>query len=463
MTTEGEPKNSRPERFPSTPPATDDSGLVRALGLWDSVSLIMGIMVGSGIFLMAGSIAIELDSVLEVVVVWTFGGVLSLCGAMALSELGAALPDAGGLYVYITRVYGHRTGFVYGWSAVALIHAGGLATLAAAIGLYAGPVLGLTAGEQKLFQLGCLAVFVVINCLGVRVGKWVQNILTTAKVGGLVAMTALLYSRGTVTRVTEHWAPTADGVSWAGFGVALLAVLWAFDGWHFVSFAAGEVRRPGTTIPASLLIGTALTLVIYLLVNVAYYAVLTPDEIRGTDRVAATAVEQAFGGGAAVFISLLISVSILGAINGIMLGAARVCWAMAKDGVFFRTFARLSPRFHTPVLATIAQGTLAGIFTLIGSFQQLFTSYVFTAWIFYGLAVAGVILLRHREPDLDRPYRCPWYPVTPLFFLVATAGVVTSAFVANFRQALLGIGLIALGIPLYDAFRAIERGRTGVR
>jgi APA family basic amino acid/polyamine antiporter len=276
-------------------------------------------------------------------------------------------------------------------------------------------------------------------------------------------MTALLYSRGSAMLVAEHWAPTGNGVSWAAFGIALLAVLWAFDGWHFVSFAAGEVRRPAQTIPASLLLGTALTLVIYVLVNVAYYAVLTPEEIRATDRVAATAVGQAFGSGAAVLISVLIAVSILGAINGIMLGAARVCWAMAKDGLFFRAFARLSPRFHTPVLATIAQGSLAAVYTLIGSFQQLFTSYVFTAWIFYGLAVAGVIVLRRRDPELPRPYRCPWYPVTPLFFLLATTGIVISAFFADLERALIGIGLILAGVPLYHLFRAFDGDRAGVQ
>lgn len=431
----------------------DATGLVRALGLWDSVSLIMGIMVGSGIFLMAGSIAMQLESLTAVLAVWAFGGLLSLCGAVALSELGAALPEAGGLYVYLTRVYGPGVGFVYGWSAVALIHAGGLATLAAAIGLYAGPLLGLSAGGQKLLQLGCLAAFVVVNCLGVRVGKWVQNGLTAAKVGGLVVMTAVLYRHGSADRMRDALAPSGDGLSWAAFGAALLAVLWAYDGWHFVSFAAGEVRRPARNIPASLLVGTTLTLFIYLLVNGAYYAVLDPDAIRGTHRVAAAAVGQAVGDGAALLISVLITVSILGAMNGIMLGAARVSWAMARDGLFFRSFARLSPRFRTPVVATVAQGAIAAAFTLVGTFQQLFTSYVFTSWIFYGLAVAGVLVLRRREPELPRPYRCPLYPATPLFFLVATAGIVISTFVTSFWQATVGVGLILAGVPLYAAFR----------
>lgn len=432
-------------------------GLVRALGLADSVSLIMGIMIGSGIFMMAGSIALHLDSLAAVVAVWAFGGLLSLSGAVALSELGAALPAAGGLYVYLTRVYGPGVGFVYGWSAMALIHAGGLATLAAALGVYAGPVLGLSAGQTRGLQLGAIAVFVAINCLGVVVGKWVQNALTALKLAGLAAMTALLYASGSAERILESWARPSTGISWSAVGLALVAVLWAFDGWHFVSFAAGEVRDPARTIPRSLLVGTAITCAIYLLVNVAYYAVLPADAIRGADRVAAAAVAHAFGPGAALALSVLISVSILGAMNGIMLGASRVILAMARDGLFFRAFARVSPRFHTPVVATIAQGAWAAAFTLVGTFQQLFTAYVFTAWIFYGLAVAGVIVLRRREPDLARPYRCPWYPATPVFFLLATAGIVGATFAASFWRALAGVSLMLAGIPLYVLFRALDR------
>jgi APA family basic amino acid/polyamine antiporter len=340
---------------------------------------------------------------------------------------------------------------------MALIHAGSIATLAAAVGLYAGPILGLGAGQRKLLQVLCIAVFVAANCLGIVVGKWVQNALTAAKVAGLAAMTALLYARGSAELVGAHWWPGPDVPGAASFGVALIAVLWAYDGWHFVSFAAGEVKDPSRTLPRGLLIGTAATFVIYMLVSVAYYAVLPPDAIRGSHRVAAAAVEAALGPGAAVSLSLLIVVSILGAMNGIVLGAPRVNWAMARDGLFFRSFARVHPRFHTPIVATVAQGAWAAVFTLVGTFQQLFTSYVFTSWIFYGLAVAGVVILRRREPELPRPYRCPLYPVTPVFFVVATAGIVASAFVASFGQALLGIGLIALGVPLYLVFRARER------
>ena len=449
---------------PAGPGKEGAAQLVRALGLWDSVSLITGIMVGSGIFLMAGSIARELHSLAAVAAVWAFGGLLSVCGAMALAELGAALPAAGGLYVYLARAFGPRTGFVYGWSAMALIHSGSLAALAAAIGLYAGPVFDLSTAQQKLLQLGCIALFVGVNSAGVAVGKWVQNTLTVAKVAGIVLMTVMLYSRGSLDRMWSHWAPAsagpegaAGGLPWLGFGVALVAVLWAYDGWHFLSFAAGEVKEPARTIPRSLILGTVLVFVVYLVVNAAYYAVLSPDQISGSDRVAALAVQEALGPGAAVSISLLIVVSILGTMNGITLGAARVSYAMAADGLFFRSFARIHPRTHTPVVATVAQGLFAALFTLVGTFQQLFTSFVFTSWIFYGLAVAAVMVLRRREPELPRPYRCPWYPATPLFFLLATAGIIVSTFVASFWPALLGVALIFAGIPLHFAFQAFER------
>ena len=343
---------------------------------------------------------------------------------------------------------------------MALIHAGGLATLAAALGLYLGPLAGLSPAGTKALQIGVIAFFAVVNSLGVVVGKWVQNALTLLKVIGLAAMTAALYASGSSAALLRHWESPSGGFAWPDFGLALVAVLWAYDGWHFVSFAAGEVREPSRTIPASLLLGTAATCLIYLAVNVSYYAVLAPESIRGAERVAASAIGAAAGPGAALALSILISVSILGAMNGIMLGASRVILAMARDGLFFPALGRVSPRFRTPVVATAVQAAWAAAFTLVGTFQQLFTSYVFTAWIFYGLAVAGVVVLRWREPDLPRPYRCPWYPLPVVFFVLATAAIVVSTFAASFRQASLGVGLVLLGVPLWLLFRARAAART---
>ena len=434
------------------------AGLVRQLGLGDSVSIIMGIMIGSGIFLMAGSIAMHLDSLAAVMAAWVLGGLLSMAGALSLSELGAALPATGGLYVYLVEAYGPAVGFVYGWSALSLIHAGSIATMAAAVGFYMAPFFGLSPHQQKLVQVLCIGFFTAVNCLGLGMGKRVQNTLTIAKVGGLVLMVALLYSRGSGALLkTDLLAHPTQHAPWISFGLAMVAVLWAYDGWHMISFTAGEIREPARTLPRSLLIGTLLTMAVYLLANLAYYAVLKPQSIRGTDRVAADAVHQAFGSGASTLISVLIVVSILGAINGVIMGAPRVNLAMARDGLFFRSFARVSRRSHAPVVATLAQGAWAILFTLIGSFEQLFTSYVFTSWIFYGLAVGAVIILRRRRPEMPRPYLCPLYPITPIFFLVATAGIILNALIANPRQAILGLGLILLGLPIYVLFQWYER------
>jgi len=417
----------------------------------------MGIMIGSGIFLVAGAIALQLDSLLEVMAAWALGGLLSLCGAVSLSELGAAFPYAGGLYVYITEAYGPALGFVYGWSAMALIHGGSLATLAVAVGLYAAPLFGLSPLEQKILQVLCIVAFTAVNCFGVVLGKHVQNTLTIAKLGGLALMTAMLYWRGNMHLITANFWPAQRGLHWAAFAVALIAVLWAYDGWHFVSFAAGEIKNPTRTLPLSLVIGTTLTLAIYILANLSYYAVLPRQAIRATDRVAAAAVEHAFGQGAGAFISVLIAVSILGAINGIILGAPRIQWAMARDGLFFRSFGSVHPRYRTPVVATVAQGGCAVLFSLVGSFQQLFTSYIFASWIFYGLSVGAVIVLRKRRPELPRPYLCPLYPLTPIFFMIATLGIVIGTFTTSFRQAALGTALLLLGLPLYFVFRGLQR------
>ena len=420
----------------------------------------MGIMIGSGIFLMAGSIAQQVGSVAAVAAVWTLGGLMSLAGALSLGELGAAFPAAGGLYVYLAEAYGPVVGFIYGWSAVSLIYAGSIATMAAAIGFYMAPLLGLTHTEQKLLQVLCIAFFTVVNSLGVSWGKRVQNALTVVKVAGIAVMIAVLYIKGNPSLLRANLFPASGpGGHVVAFGVALIAVLWAYDGWHIVSFAAGEIRDPGRTLPRALLLGTLLTTGIYLLTNVAYYAALSPGAIRATDRVAAVAVQFVLGPRAGLAISILIIVSILGAINGVILGAPRVNLAMARDGLFFRQFARVSRRTHAPVVATVAQGAWAILFTLIGSFRELFTSYVFTSWIFYGLAVAAVILLRLRRPSLDRPYRCPLYPLTPIFFVAASIGIVVTNFVVNFRQAILGVGLILIGLPLYFVFRYIEKGQ----
>lgn len=435
--------------------------LVRKLGLLDSMALVIGVIIGSGIFLVPGSVAGQLTSLSAVIGVWIAGGILSIFGGLALAELGASLPTAGGLYVYIERAYGRFVGFIYGWMGLAIINTGSVATMAVGAGSYVAPLAHFSPTEQKLFQIFLIAFFTTINCLGVTLGKWVQNALSFTKLGGLGLMIIFLLSHGSRARLSAHLWDSTAGLHLAPFGVALIGVLWAYDGWHVISFAAGEVKQPTRNIPGSLILGTLSCVIVYVLANVAYYSVLEPSSIRASDRVAAVAVGTAMGSGAASILTILIVISILGAINGSTFSTPRATMAMAKDGLFFPVFGRVSTKYHTPALALVIHGVWAAVLTLMGTFQELFTAVIFTAWIFYGLAVLGVVVLRIKEPLLQRPYLCPWYPVPPVLFVIATTWIVLNTVFTDPKRALFGLGLIGLGLPLYLFFRAGHRRMRG--
>lgn len=435
-------------------------GLLRELSLRDAVAIVAGTVIGSGIFLVPNSVANQLPSFAAVLLVWLAGGLLSLFGALALGELGAAFPGAGGLYVYLRQAYGRPTGFLYGWGLLTLIHSGSIATLAVGFRIYLAQIVPLTVVEQKAAGIACVLVLTGANCLGVRSGKGVQNIFTLAKLAGLALMIGLLFFGGHVRMLhASFWPKPAAGFHLASFGIALIAVLWAYEGWHVVSFTAGEFKHSRRDLPRGLFYGTLVVAVTYLLANVAYYCVLTPAQIQQTQRVAATAVSSVSGGAAAFLISVLILVSIVGATNGMILTGPRVYYAMAKEGLFFEAFGKVSARFRAPVFAIVVQGVWAACLTLLGTFQELFTYVIFTAWIFYGLAVAGVIVLRIRRPELERPFRAPGYPWLPAMFTIAAIGITLSAVMSSPRHALFGIALILTGLPVYAFLLARGKGK----
>ncbi|MGH8459617.1 MAG: APC family permease, partial [Nevskiales bacterium] len=362
-------------------------------GLADTTSLIVGSIIGSGIFLVPQAVAKQLPSFGVVLLVWLAGGALTLFGALSLAELGAAYPRAGGLYVYLSQAYGRPVGFLYGWGLLAMIHSGSIATLAVAFGLYLGRLLPLGPAGEKAAGLASVLFLTGVNCLGVRAGKRVQNLFTAAKLGGLGLMTAVLLWRGSPVELFSErfWPEEGAHWEWLPFGMALVGVLWAYEGWHVVSFTAEEVRQPARNLPRSLLYGALIIAGIYLLVNVAYYSVLSGSEIASSETVAATATTRAAGATAGGLISLLILISIFGAMNGMVLSGPRVYFAMARDGLFFSALGRLNARWHAPVTALLVQGAWAAALAMTGTFRGLFTYVVFTAWIFYGATVAGVI------------------------------------------------------------------------
>jgi basic amino acid/polyamine antiporter, APA family len=446
---------------PTLPAKPESTALARELTAWDGFSVVAGSVIGSGIFLVPGAIALRLVSVRSVLMIWVVGGALSIFGALSLAELASMFPAAGGLYTYLREAYGKAVAFLYGWGLLSMIQSGSIATLATGFGLYLSQLIPLTQVEQKLVSASSVIVITLANLMSMRHAKHLQNIGMVAKFLGLLGLAGLLLTRGHAATLSAGWhAP--DHPELVAYGVALIAVLWAYEGWHIVSFTAAEFRNPQRDLPRSLVGGTLFVAVIYLTLNIGYYAVLQPAQIAGVGSAAAASSQAAYGAGAARLISLLIVTSILVAINGMTVTGPRVYYAMARDRVFFRSLGTTNVHSKVPVRALLIQGVWASALTLAGSFQQLFTSVVFTAWIFYGLAVAAVIVLRVRYPDRVRSFRTPGYPVLPILFVLAAASVVVSTIASTPLRALIGLSFIMVGLPLYLFFRWYESKNTPI-
>ena len=437
----------------STPPLPAHSvALARELTAWDGVGVVAGSVIGSGIFLVPGAIALNLGSLRGVLLVWVAGGALSVFGALSLAEMGSMFPQAGGLYTYLREAYGNVIAFLYGWGLLTMIQTGTIATLATGFALYLSQVLTLSQAEQKLFSAGSVLFFTAANLMSVRRAKHIQNVGMAAKLVGLIGLAVMLLTRGRFTTLSTGWhAPLR--ASWMAYGVSLIAVLWAYEGWHVVSFTASEFRRPQRDLPRSLIVGTLVVCAIYLTLNVGYYAVLGRAQMAGVGSAAAVAAQAAYGANAVRLISVLVVTSILVAINGMTLTGPRVYYAMARDRVFFHSLGRVGARSKVPTFALIVQGAWAAVLTLTGTFQQLYTYVIFTAWIFYGLAVAGVIVLRVRYPHQARSFCTPGYPVLPALFVLAAAAIVINTVASVPLHAAIGVAVILLGLPLYLIFR----------
>jgi APA family basic amino acid/polyamine antiporter len=428
--------------------------LSRTIGLVDSIVIVIGTVIGSAIFLVPNSVAASLPAAPSILLVWTMTGVLSFFGALAFAELGAMMPDTGGQYVYLREAYGPLVGFVSGWALFLVIQTGSLATLAAGFAIYLAYFIPMTAAEARLASVLLIAVLTIVNYRGVRLGVGVQRLFTFLKLAGLAIIVASAFV------APRHALPAPDlpaAFSWSRFGVAMIACLWAYEGWNSLSFVAGEVRRPSRNLPLALGIGTALLIAIYITANVAYMRMLSVPEIAATSRVAARSAEISIGPAGATLVALTILVSIIGASNGSALTSARIYFAQARDGLFFSALGRVHPRFGTPHVAIAVQGAWAAVLAVSGSYERLFSYVVFTAWIFYGMAALAVIVLRRRWPDRPRPYRMWGYPVTPLLFSGVAFWFVGNTILTTPGPSLIGLAIVATGIPAYW-FWARQRG-----
>ena len=427
--------------------------LKRTLGSRDLTLLVVGNVIGSGIFLVPASVLLQSgESVPIAISVWLVGGLLSLMGALSYAELGSMDPGVGGLYAYIRDAFGPFPAFLYGWTLFFVIGAGTVATLAVAAADYMTQFTPMSSTQKSIIAVTLIVVMAVINVRGTKGSASVQNLATAIKVIAILAMSAVLFVLGegsTLPAVVRTVAPA----SMSGIGLSIISVLWAYEGWQYVTFVAGEAKDPQRTIPRALIVGTLILIAVYLVANFAYVAALGTARMAVSDRVAGEAVAQVLGPTAGKAIALAIIISMYSAAHATVITAPRVYFSMARDGLFFQKLAEIHPRYGTPAIAVLASCAWAAVLAMTGTFQQLLTYVVFIGWIFYALGAAAVIALRIKRPDAVRPFRVPGYPVTPALFVVAAAVIVGNTVISQPRQAAIGIGVVLLGAPAYMMWR----------
>jgi APA family basic amino acid/polyamine antiporter len=440
----------------------DSSGLQRSLGSTDLALITAGTVIGSGIFLTPGIVLQNTGARTGVALgVWAVSGVLSLLGALTYAELGAMKPHAGGLYVYLRDAFGPLPAFLYGWASFAVISSGSVATLAVAFSGYLGGIVPLGGLPRQVISVAVIAVATAINVAGTRRSANVQNWMTAAKVGGLLALSAILLAQGHAAAATPGAFPPLPATSFAaGVGAAMIATLWAYEGWQYVTFSAGEARDPQRSFPRAITVATVGLIALYLLVNLGYLAALGPEAAARSERIAADAVGTVLGPVAGTLVAVLILVSISSALNGLILTTPRMYYSMAQDGVFFRRLARVHPGFGTPALAIGALAVWSAFLAATGTFQQLLTYVVFAGWIFYALGALSVFVYRRREPEAVRPFRTPGYPVTPTLFVAAAVLLVLNTIATQPARAGVGLTLVATGVPAFYAWRVAARRRA---
>ena len=428
----------------------------RVLRLHDLVLLIVGTVIGSGIFLVPGIILRDVGNSLPVALsVWVVGGVLSLLGALTYGELSAKQPEAGGLYVYIRDGFGRFPAFLFGWILFFVVSTGSIATLAVAFSNYLGEFYPLGFWGAKLVSLVMIAVIGVVNVRGTRQSANLQNVTTIAKVLAIVAMAALLLWFGNQFHSNAVAAAAMTPSSrLSGIGLAMVSVLWAYEGWQYATFSAGETVRPRRDFPLAFLIGVLVLVGVYIFANLGYVAALGTSGVSVSNRVAATAVATTLSPAIAKGVTIAILISMFSAANSITLTSPRVYYAMAKDGLFFRRLAEVHPRFGTPAFAIGATVFWASVLAASGTFEQLLTYVVFIGWSFYAVAAASIFVYRKREAgEAKSSYRVPGYPWTPLTFIAVVIAFVLNTIVAQPARAGIGLAVVLTGVPAYFIWR----------
>jgi basic amino acid/polyamine antiporter, APA family len=425
--------------------------LPRKLTVVDGALLLVGSVIGSGIFVVPSLIAQRVPEPGLVITIWLFSGLLVLCGALTLAELGTMLPQSGGLYVYMREAYGPFWAFLYGWTIMLVAIPGSMAALTTAFLLYSKHFVPLSAGAEKAIGIVLLLGLALVNARGVKLGARVQNVFTILKVAGLVSLVtlALVTQKGTTANFAPMMPAAWSTAVFSAIGLAMISTLFAYDGWHFVGFVAGELREPHKTVPRSILLGVFIVIAVYVAANLAYIFVLGQPRIASSDRVAADAMSAMIGPAGAALITVAILCSTFGALSANVLAGPRVLFAMARDGTLFKQLADVHPRHETPAVAIWTLAAWAGVLTLTGGYEHLITMSQFANWIFFTMVVFSVVVLRRKHPEWHRPYKVVGYPYTVLVFVLVSSVFVLNTLIESPRSALVGLFLVLLGVPVY--------------
>jgi len=455
--------------------------LVRGLSLVDTTALVVGTVIGTGVFLKAAPMAQAVGTPALVLLAWVAAGLLSLAGALTYAELGAMLPEAGGEYVYLRKSYGEAVAFLFGWQRFIVAGSASIATLGTGLAIFLDSFLPLEQvwlardiqlfGEEVHWQFGAKQVVAVVailsmtlvNCATVMVGGKVQLFLTALKVFGIACVIFGVFSASHSASWLHLMKPedTPQWCGWTLFGTAMLAALWGYDGWNNMPMAAGEVRDPGRNIPKALVLGMLVVMALYCILNLCYFYALPLEAVRTSNStqyrdalpVASKAAQTFLGDYGGRFVSIIFIISACGALNGSILSNARVPFAMARDGLFFRPLAKISVDTQVPVACLLLQGFWASVLALSGTFDQLTDCLLFASWIFYGLVTSSIFVLRRKIPDAPRPYRTWGYPLVPFVFILVALWLVLNTLLTKPVESVAGLVLIAAGLPLYAFFR----------
>ena len=450
---------------------------MRAIGLRSAILLVITNVIGSAIFLTPGTMADALPSESLLLLAWIAGGVIAICGGLTYAEMGAMFPRSGGLYVFLEEAYGPLVAFLFGWAGLLVILTGSVATVAVGFAKYFSyfvPALGTdrivatvgwpwggwTISAGQIVAALSIVALGAVNYVGIESGNRLQAALTVVKIAALVAIPVLALALHPVSPVLTPVVPAVASPARA-FGIVMIAVMWAYEGWYYLPFCAGEIADARRTVPRALMLGIFSLIAIYLTVNVAYMLALPLAEIRGVERIAEKAMTALVGAAGAQFVAATVIVSTLACNAAAVIAASRACYAMADDGLFFRAAAAVHPRYRTPHVALVLTCAWAALLTLTGTYEQLFTWVTFASVVFGVLGGLAIFRLRASRPNFDRPYRAWGYPIVPTIFVAGLAVLVLNTMIEKPRESFIGLGLVALGLPAYWYWSRSRLSRSG--